>query len=157
MKSPGRNRGLTGTINRKEKQKMDVKEKAELLESLGMDALAAKLLRKKTGKDKLLKAIDAYRYATGEDLDAFNKEMKECGKELVVVPIKDYSKLPPDEVLAELKQAQDAGCFDSFHIAYIRKVKDPILFGKIDDFKNLYFYVSQWGDDVKIEEIIGTE
>jgi hypothetical protein len=137
--------------------KMKKQEKAELLLELGMKEAAEKLLRKGFGKKKLLKAVDNYRYATGEDLDDFNKDMKQYGKELVVVEIKDYDRIPPDEVLEALKAAQGDECFDSFHIAYIRKVKDPILFGKIDDFKNLYFFIAQWGDDVKIEDIIGTE
>lgn len=136
---------------------MKAEEKAELLKSLGMDAVAEKLLRKKTGKDKLMRAIADYRYATGDDLDDFNKEMRQHGKELVVVEMKDYDKVPTDDVLVKLKEAQDKKCFDSFHIAYIRKVKDPILFGKIGDFKNLYFFIAQWGDDVNIEDIIGTE
>ena len=136
---------------------MKKQEKAELLLELGMTKVAEKVLRKGFGKKKLLIAVEGYRYATGEDLDDFNKEMKQHGKELRVVEIKDYDKVPPDHVLESLKKAQEKECFDNFHIAYIRKVKDPILFGKIDDFKNLYFYIDQWGDDVKIEDIIGTE
>lgn len=132
-------------------------DKIALLAELGMEKAAEKLLRKKFGKTKLMKAVNDYRYATGEDLDEFNKEMKQYGKELVVVKIKDYDKIPPDDVLADLMTAKEKKCFDSFHVAFIRKVKDPILFGKIDDFKNLYFYIAQWGDDVKIEDIIGTE
>jgi hypothetical protein len=136
---------------------MKAEEKAEWLKELGMDKMAEKVLRKKSGRDKLLKAVEKYRYATGEDLDDFNKEMKDHGKELVLVAIKDYDKLPPDDVLQSLQVAKDDDIFDSFEIAYIRKVKDPILFGAIDDFKNLHFFIAQWGDDVKIEDIIGTD
>lgn len=136
---------------------MEPTKKVELLKKLGMDKIAEKILRKKSGKEKLLAAVSDYRYATGEDLDDFNKEIKEYGKELVVVKIKDYKKLPPDTVLESLQKAQNKNCFDDFSIAYIRRVKDPILFGTIDDFKNLYFFIDQWGDDVKIEDIIGTE
>jgi len=136
---------------------MNAQEKAKLLKELGMNAVAEKLLRKKTGKEKLLKAVSEYRYATGEDLDDFNNDMREHGRELVLVEIKEYEKVPPDSVLESLLAAQAKKCFDTFHVAYIRKVKDPILFGKIDDFKNLYFFIDQWGDDVKIEDIIGTD
>jgi len=136
---------------------MKKQEKAELLLELGMTKIAEKVLRKGLGKKKLLQAIEDYRYATGEDLDEFNKDMKQYGKELVVVEIKDYDRIPPDDVLEALKTARAKGCFDTFHIAYIRKVKDPLLFGKIDEFKNLYFFIAQWGDDVKIEDIIGTD
>ena len=136
---------------------MNAKEKANLLLELGMDKVAEKILKKGFGKKKLLQAVQDYRYATGEDLDEFNKDMKQYGKELVVVEIKDYTNVPPDHVLESLKEAKDKECFDSFHIAYIRKVKDPILFGKIADFKNIYFFIDQWGSDVKIEDIIGTD
>jgi len=137
--------------------RMNPKEKISLLKELGMEGIAAKLLRKKTGKEKLLKAINDYRYATQEEIDDFNEEMREHNKELVIEEIKDSKKLPPDNVLVELRSAKNKGCFDKFHIAYIRAVKDPILFGKIDGFDTLYFYIAQWGDDVKIEEIIGTD
>jgi len=136
---------------------MKAKDKAKLLKELGMDAVADDLLKKKRGRERLLKAVELYRYATGEDIDDYNKEIKQHGKELVVVEIKDYKRLPPDDVLEKLKEAQAKDLFDTFHIAYIRKVKDPILFGKIKAFKNLYFFVAQWGDDVKFEDILGTE
>jgi hypothetical protein len=48
-------------------------------------------------------------------------------------------------------------CFDSFEIAKIqwkREIKDPILFGRIDGCPDR-FYVSQWDDDVRIEDILG--
>ena len=136
---------------------MDFVEKVKMLKELGLNAISEKLLRKKGGKEKLLKAVDGYRYATKEDLDDFNKEMRKFNKELVVVEMKDFDRLPPDEVLGELQKTRKVNCFDTFHIAYIRAVKDPILFGKINGFNELYFFISQWGDDVKIEDIIGTE
>uniref|UniRef100_A0A6M3JDS1 Uncharacterized protein n=1 Tax=viral metagenome TaxID=1070528 RepID=A0A6M3JDS1_9ZZZZ len=136
---------------------MEFTEKIKLLKELGLNAISEKLLRKKTGKEKLLKATNDYRYATKLDLDDFNKEMRKFNKELVVVAMKDFDRLPPDDVLVELKKARDKKCFDTFHIAYIRAVKDPILFGKIEDFNEIYFYIAQWGDDVNIEDIIGTE
>lgn len=136
---------------------MNILEKAKLLKELGLNAISEKILRKKTGKDKLLKAVETYRYATQEDLNDFNKEMRSYSKEFIVVEMKNFDRLPPDDVLEELQKARKKGCFDTYHIGYIRKVKDPILFGKIDGFNGLYFYIAQWGDDVKIEDIIGTE
>lgn len=68
--------------------------------------------------------------------------------------LKNYGQLPPDHVLSSLKKAKVKRCFDSFAIAHIEKVKDPILFGLIKDFPTLYFYIDQWGDDVKIEDIL---
>lgn len=136
---------------------MNIVEKVKLLKELGLNVISEKLLRKKTGKEKLLKAVSKYRYATKEDLDDFNKEMRNYNKELVIVEMKNFDRLPPDEVLEALQEARKYTCFDTYHIAYIRQVKDPILFGKIAGFNELYFFISQWGDDVKIEDIIGTE
>ncbi len=136
---------------------MKAVDKAILLKGLGMDKIAEKLLRKKGGKDKLIKAIDTYRYATKEDIDSYSEELSRYDKRFVLQPIRDYNSLPPDNVLDELKKAKDNKCFDEFYIGYIEKVEDPILFGKITDFPTLHFYIAQWGDDVKIEDIIGVE
>ncbi len=136
---------------------MEAKQKAKLLKELGMDAIAEDLLKKKRGRERLLRAVEDYQYATGEDIDDYNKDLKQHGKELAIVEIKDYKRLPPDYVLEELTKAKAKDLFDTFHIAFIRKVKDPILFGKIKAFKNLYFFIAQWGDDVKFEDILGTE
>ena len=132
---------------------MKHREKALLLHKLGLEKLSQKILTKGDNKKKLLMAMD-YKYATQDEIDEFNTEIRVEGKRLAFKDIKDYEKLPPDSVLEDLKEAQEKGCFDSFQIAYIEKVKDPILFGKITDFSYLYFYISQWGDDVKIEDII---
>ncbi len=136
---------------------MKAKEKAKMLKELGMTGVAENLLKKKRGRERLLKAVEEYRYATGEDIDDFNADMKSHGKRLAIVEIKDYKKLPPDHVLESLKAAQEKDLFDTFHVAYIERTKDPILFGKIKAFKNLYFFIDQWGDDVSFEEILGTE
>jgi len=136
---------------------MKAKDKAKLLKDLGMKEVAETIMRKKRGREVILKALTDYDYATGEDIDEYNAEIKKGGKELVIVEIKDYKRVPPDEVLEKLKEAQAKDIFDTFHIAFIRKVKDPILFGKIKAFKNLYFFIAQWGDDVSFEDIVGTD
>ena len=119
-----------------------------MLKELGMEAVAEKILTKKKGRDNILKAVTDYKHATGADIDDFNNDIRAEGKHLEIVLMKDYKKLPPDSVLESLKTAQDSGIFDTFHIAYIVKVKDPILFAKIKAFPNLFFFVDQWGDDV---------
>lgn len=134
---------------------MEATEKAKLLKELGLEKVAEKILKKKEGKEKLLKAVE-YKYATQTEIDDYCKELNKYGKRLVLTPIKEYKNLPPDDVLSDLKIAQDKKCFDEFLIAHVEKVKDPILFGRIKDFPFLYFYIGQWGDDVKIEDIIGT-
>ncbi len=69
---------------------MKANEKAKLLKELGMTAIADDLLKKKRGREKLLKAVELFRYATGEDIDDYNTELKTHGKRLEIVEIKDY-------------------------------------------------------------------
>ena len=136
---------------------MEAKDKAKLLAELGLEKASERLLRKHDGKRKILSAINEYRYATQDDIDDFNKEIQKCGKRLVFTELKSYENLPPDDVLDALRKAKEKDCFDSFDVAHIEMVKDPILFGRIKDFKNLYFYIAQWGDDVRIEDILKFE
>lgn len=44
-------------------------------------------------------------------------------------------------------------CFDSFSVAHIAEVKDPILFGEIAECTDKFF-IAQWDEDVKIEDIL---
>ena len=52
-----------------------------------------------------------------------------------------------------LEEAKKLDCFDEFEIAYIAEVKDPILFGIVKGCSTK-FYVAQWDDDVRIEDIL---
>ena len=132
-------------------------EKADELIKLGLDTAGNRLKKKTIGKKKLREAVAGYKMCTAEDIDDFNRELKNSGRELAIVPLKDYEQIPPDSVLSSLLDAINSEIFDTFHVAFIRKVKDPILFGKIKQLPNMYFFIDQWGDDVTIEDIIGTE
>lgn len=132
-------------------------EIAKLLKELGMETLSKRLMRKATGKEKLLVAVENHRYATREDIEAFKSEIREYDKEFVLTELKEYKHLPPNHVLKSLKEAKKRKCFDKFCVGHIRKVKDPILFGQIDGFAELYFFIDQWGEDVKIEDILKYE
>ncbi len=69
-------------------------------------------------------------------------------------PVSEYEKTPPDSVLASMEAAVEKKCFDSFEVAHIERVKDPIIFGKIKGCADS-FYIDQWDNDVTIEEILG--
>lgn len=81
---------------------------------------------------------------------------KQTYDKLVFTPIEKYPEVPPKPTLKRLKEVQEMKCFDRFEIAKIESVQelpDPILFGCIDKCPDKFF-ISQWDDDVKIEDIL---
>lgn len=138
---------------------------AEWLEQLGFSRAAKDLKDLLSRQRKLALAYEHYRYVTPERVNEFNaKLMKETGKNLnsmanmeyqtlAFVNIKEYERVPPESVLKNLQVAQDRKCFDSFEVAYIKNVKDPLLFGKIERCPN-FFFVDQWDDDISIDQLI---
>lgn len=134
------------------------------LEKLGFKRAAEDLKMFAERKRKLALAYEHYRYVRQEKIDAFNEKLKAetiTGKEpytakwktLDFVSIGGYGSVPPDEVLTKLETAQERKCFDTFEVAYIRDVKDPILFGRITGCRDRFF-IGQWDTDVKIEDIL---
>ena len=71
---------------------------------------------------------------------------KEC-------PIEEYESIPPKEVLTKLRTHKDRLLFDYFTIASVENVKDPLLFGRINESRDRYF-ISQWGEDIKLDDLI---
>lgn len=70
------------------------------------------------------------------------------------VEVKDYTGIPPQKVLDRLKQVGEMKIFDYFTIASMKEVKDPIIFGRFEDDNDNRYFVDQWGDDVKIEDLM---
>lgn len=139
--------------------------KAELLEKLGFKTLASELTRLKARKRKLALAYELYRFVRQEQVDKFNAELKKKTGEnlgdawsqsyqmLAFTPIESYDKVPPDSVLTSLGTAIEHKCFDNFEVAYIKNVKDPLLFGRVEGCSDRFF-IDQWGDDVKITDLL---
>lgn len=78
---------------------------------------------------------------------------------LAFVPIEKYGEVPPPDCLMDLKKAKDMQCFDRFEVAKVETVEvrpDPIIFGLIDNCVDKFF-VTQWNDDVKVEDILRKE
>lgn len=83
----------------------------------------------------------------------------------VFTRIHNYTAAPPVEVLEKMEEAKNRKCFDYYEIMTLGlhqqtsvrlQHPDPILFGRIDNSENLYF-IAQWDDDVKIEDILSEE
>jgi len=134
---------------------MQIKEKVALLKKLGMNKLASRVEEKSHGREAIKKALETFNYLTQRDLDFFREDIRKNGKDIKIEKIQDYGTLPPSDVINKLEETQKLGIFDEFVILSIVKVKDPILFGKVEGFKDLYFFIAQWGDDVTFEEILG--
>lgn len=146
---------------------------AELTE-LGFDAAAKQLNADREMARKLRIAFEHFRVVEPDHLSRFQAELKQKtlrndGRNtwgmitehdtLVFTPIKDYTAIPPKEALDELRKAKTLGCFDAFEVATIQSVRtvpDPIIFGTINGSRNKY-YVCQWDNDVKIEDILRPE
>lgn len=115
------------------------------------------------------KAYEKYLFVTQNTIDKFNEKLRKdtliedksaySFKRLVFISLDKYNQLPPDNVLEALENAQKDECFDTYEVAkikWIKEVKDPILFGVIEGCSDKFF-ISQWDDDVKIEDLLFME
>jgi len=141
------------------------------LQKLGFKTAGDKVKKAAEKKRKLAIAYEHYRFVKQEKIDAFNAKLRKKTEKresytttwqtLAFTPVKDYAEVPPEEVLEKMEEAIDKNCFDVFEVAYIEtmsqtKVPDPILFGRINGCPDRFF-ISQWDDDVKIEDILSAK
>lgn len=141
----------------------------DLLKELGLTKAAAKIDKGLELKKKMAIAYENYRFVSPDVFERFQAQLKEKtykkkGGEygagsfdtLKFIALSDYAEVPPPDCLLDLKKAKDMGCFDSFEIAKVETVEvrpDPIIFGLIKNCVDK-FYITQWLDDVKIEDIL---
>lgn len=130
------------------------------LETLGFKAAADRVKKAQERKRKLAIAYEHFRFVRVEKISEFNDKLyeqtrhdNEGYKELSFTSIERYENTPPEHVLVSLGEAVAMKCFDSFEVASIRRVKDPILFGRIDECSDRFF-IDQWDEDVRIEDIL---
>ena len=137
------------------------------LEKCGFKTAGEKVKRLAEKKRKLMLAYENYRFVRQEKIGDFNQKLREKTMKrdkhvyeewqtLSFTPVSDYAEVPPETVLASLETAMDRNCFDRFEVAHIVtkiKVPDPILFGRINGCTD-YFFIDQWDDDVKIQDIL---
>lgn len=139
--------------------------RAARLEKLGFKTAGIELKGLLQKQKNLAIAYEHYRYVTPERVNEFNQKLlNKTGKNLhsmltmeyqtlAFTPIECYAKVPPDDVLASLEVAQDRKCFDAFEVAYIKNVKDPLLFGRVNGTPNRFF-IAQWDNDVTIDQLL---
>lgn len=143
---------------------MNITEQIERLKTLGFNGVSDKLRTAKERKHKLMMAYEHYRVVDQKAVDRFNAKLKKetmkgeppynaTWKELSFTSIATYDKVPPDSVLLALEVAQGRKCFDSYEVAYIRDVKDPLLFGRISSCPDRFF-IDQWDHDVSIKDLL---
>ena len=150
---------VKGNVNSGKEKCSDTKGR---LEKLGFKAATENV----TAAERMQHAYKMYLYVTEEDITAFDEKLKlETLKErpqamqykrLGFIPIEQYSEVPPADVLDAVEKAQADKCFDTFEVAKIewhKEVKDPIVFGRIFGCSDRFF-IAQWDDDVKIEDIL---
>ena len=127
------------------------------------------MARKVDEVERMKMAYEKYLFVSQKTIDLFNDKLKietlkedsrhRIYKRLVFIPLETYDQLPPDTVLDALEKAKEDNCFDTFEVAkisWIEEIKDPILFGIIEGCSDKFF-ISQWDDDVKIEDLLFME
>lgn len=137
---------------------------AEELAALGFTAASDKAVQLQNLKRKCAIAYEHFRYVTPKNVEDFNKKLRDntydpsdySYQHLSFTPVEKYPQSPPAPVLEAMRAAVNRQCFDSFEVAHIvtkKEIPDPILFGRIKGCDDRFF-ISQWDDDVKIEDII---
>lgn len=142
---------------------------------IGLEHMMARLdkfgfktaLKKLDGAQKLAIAYAKYGFVSQDKVDKFNEKLKietltqdktaRSYKRLMFTAIENYTKIPPQDALYRLEAAMADAVFDGFEVAtiqWIKEVIDPIIFGRIDGCTDRFF-IAQWDDDVKIEDIVG--
>lgn len=137
---------------------------AEMLETLGFSEAAKRLKEMAARKRKLAIAYENYRVVRPVKIHEFIHRLKletikgkepynATWKTLDFYQIENYPNIPPDSVLETMAVAVGRQCFDSFEIAVIKDVKDPLLFGRINGCEDRFF-IDQWDSDVSIKDIL---
>lgn len=128
----------------------------ERLKELGFKVAAQRVDVARQLQRKTALAYEHYRYVTSEKMYAFCRSVLDNSghaKQVVMTPVEGYAGIPPAYALDALEVAKKRGCFDTFMIASIEEVKDPILFGKITGCTD-FFCIADWGEDLRISDLL---
>ena len=138
------------------------------LEQLGFKKAHSIVKKMAEKKRKMAIAYEHFRFVRQEKIDNFNQKLKEktfqregyreMYQQLTFTPVGEYAEVPPADVLGKLEEALGLNCFDAFEIAHIVsvvKIPDPLLFGRINGCPDRFF-IAQWDNDVKIEDLLAT-
>jgi hypothetical protein len=150
----------------------NLEQQVALAEAAGFGAAAAHTKEVAERARRLVLAYEHYRYVSLEKIEEFKAKLCRA-TEIPATPqngyklrydtlafhrVELYTGMPPANVLEAVKEAKARAIFDYFEVAQVetiteRKDPDPIVFGRIEGCTD-YFYIAQWGDDVKITDLI---
>lgn len=144
-----------------------IEVQSDLARKAGFEAAADKFDLIADRQRRLVQAYEFYRYVSKAKIEAFQARLKDSTikidgytttfDQLVFEPVEKYAGMPPKDVLEAVSVAKERGIFDVLEVASIqtqRVVADPIVFGRITGCPDRFF-VAQWGDDVKLTDLIG--
>lgn len=147
-------------IETREEEQTKKVTSGERLAKLGFTLAADRLTKLAAKKRSMMIAYEHYRFVKAEKIAIFNNDLynRTCRdedgfKRLTFTSVENYQEYPPETVLASLETAIERKCFDSFEVAHIERVKDPILFGRIKECSD-YFFIDQWDDDISIDQLL---
>lgn len=95
----------------------------------------------------------------GPSLEARTKDFASMAKNTlgrfrwVEVPVANYDGIPPEHVLLRLAEEKQKGIFQEYHVASVENIHDPLLLGIVKGCEDRFF-LSQWGDDVSLDDVI---
>jgi len=140
----------------------------EQLKELGFTKAAGLVDKRVSLQRRLTIAYEHYRRISPENMKRFNQELRKKTEkksnqygettynQLHCIALGDYTEVPPQHVLDNLKIAKDRKIFDHYEIAKIKsvvEVPDPLLLGCLKDCEDKFF-IDQWMNDVKIDDIL---
>jgi hypothetical protein len=144
-----------------------IETKANRLHNAGAVAQAVVLENELRRRDSLVRLKEwDYKLLTKQSIEKFSSEnrmtLTRDGLKVHIDPIESYVGSPesgeakdriiPDMVLDKLEEAKERELFDTFHVLWAEKVKDPLLLGGIDGCED-YFFICEWGDDITFEQL----
>ena len=97
-----------------------------------------------SGYDKVVTKAQVKKYA----------EKLPTNKRLIIDELATYEKPIPKMSAIAVREAKRANVFDSFQVFHIEEVKDPIIFGRIKEDDSRYFFIAEWDEDIKVEDLI---
>lgn len=146
----------------KPNEKKQYKEMAEKIfeealkyEKVGQKAVVADLEKLLT-KNLKLAAIQVSKYnkiVTEEQIDEYRNALP-SNRQLVIDDLAEFEKPIPKSVTKKVNAAKELQVFDSFRVFWIREVKDPIIFGIVNEEPDKYFFVDEWDDDISVEDLL---
>lgn len=71
--------------------------------------------------------------------------------------VENYKNVPPLEIIKKLNQVKENRLFDTYVVIYptVKEIiQDPLLCGKIHEEKDQWFFIAEWGDDIKLEQLL---